>query len=263
MKRFICLLILFIFLTFMYTKYIEPNSLGVSEYSIINHKIPTHFDGFKIVHLSDFLYQDKNNNTLIEKTVKQTNEQKADIIVYTGDLNTKKLNNQEIDYLTKQLKNLNAKLYKYAILGDQDNSQTKEILENSGFIILDNTANYIFNEGNEPILIAGGDNLTKDSLLNDENITYNFKIALIHKPDNFDDIKENFDLVLAGHSLGGQIRLPYIGAIKKKNGAQKYTDKHYKDKESELYISFGTGNEKPYLRFFNKPTINVYRLYSK
>lgn len=263
MKRTICVIILFIFLLVMYARYIEPTSFTVYEYSVHNNNIPTNFDGLKIVHFSDILFQNNENKSFVEKTIKEMSELNADVIIFTGDLIQKKINQENQEEIINLLSSLKANLYKYAILGDRDNNNVKTILEKSNFIILDNSSTLLFNEGTEPILIAGGDNLTDEILIKDENVTYNYKIALIHEPDYFDSIKNDYNLVLAGHSLGGQIRLPYIGSTIKKDGATKYTDRTYHENDNYLYVSFGIGTEKPNFRLFNKPSVNVYRLYSQ
>lgn len=263
MKRFICLCILFVFLLFMYAKYIEPYSFTSYEYNIQNEKIPKSFDGIKIVHFSDLLYTNKSDNSFLKDISKEITELNSDILVFTGDLTRSKLKEEKQKELITALKSIKPKLYKYAILGDRDSKVTKSILEESGFIILENSSKFIFNESSEPILIAGGNDLTKELTSPQEDISYSYKIALIHKPDDFDTIKNEYDLVLAGHSLGGQIRLPYVGATIKKDGATKYTDKTYHEQDNYLYISFGIGTDKPYLRLFNKPSINIYRLQAK
>ena len=72
------------------------------------------------------------------------------------------------------------------------------------------------------------------------------------------------DLILAGHSLQGQIKIPFIGGIIKKDGAQTYIGDYYKINKTEMYISGGIGTDNNFnFRFNNKPQINVYRLTSK
>lgn len=263
MKRFFAILILLLVLVFLYAKYVEPTSLEINEYLITNSSIPSGFNGFKIAHFSDILYKNSEDYIIFENVIQKIKQTNSDIIVFTGDLLKKKINKDEQEKLATVLSELQPNLYKYAILGDYDSDQTKEILEASNFIILDNSSTYLFNKDNEPLLIAGGENITEEPNVIDENITYNYKIALTHKPDNYDNLKNNYDLVLAGHSLGGEIRLPFYGATIKKIGAKKYTDKMYNYENSYLYISSGIGTEKTGLRFLNKPSINIYRLYNK
>ena len=119
-----------------------------------------------------------------------------------------------------------------------------------------NTYDYIFKNDIKPILIKDG-TYNEDTLLD-----YLYSISLIHKPDEFDDINSS-NLTLAGHSLGGQIRLPLYGALIKKKGANKYFDEYYNHDTNIMYVSYGIGVEKTHLRLNNAPSINVYRLIAK
>ena len=67
-------------------------------------------------------------------------------------------------------------------------------------------------------------------------ICYDFQLS--HYPDKVDDIlKYNFDLILSGHSLNGQVRLPAVGSIITPNNSKKYYDSYYKIDRTDLYIS--------------------------
>ena len=90
-----------------------------------------------------------------------------------------------------------------------------------------------------------------------------YKILLVHEPDVIDNINIDFDLILAGHSHNGQVRLPFIGAIKKVELAEKYYEEHYTVNNKELYISGGLGTSTVKFRFFNKPSFNFYRITNK
>ena len=262
MKKVFFVIVILIFCLFLYAKYISPSELEIKEYSIESTKLPEGFDGMKIVHFSDVLYQNEQDLEMLKKIVKKINNQKPDIIVYTGDFLGKKINDKTKDKLISELSKLNAD-YKYAITGDKDKKGTSDIFTYSGFTYLNNASEYIFNNDTEPILIAGGNDLSEESLLYDEDIEYHFIISLIHKPDDFDKLDYKSTLVLAGHSLGGQIRVPFWGALIRENGAKKYTNDYYKENSSSLYISYGIGLGKLNLRLFDKPSFNVYRLYTK
>ena len=121
---------------------------------------------------------------------------------------------------------------------------------------------FIFNNDSEPILLASGELLEED-LLTDEEIDYNFIISLIHKPDDVDKIDYNTDIVLAGHSLGGQIRLPFVGGIIRQKGATKYHDTFHQKGNTDIYISNGIGLGNMKMRLFNTPSVNLYRLDTK
>ena len=89
----------------------------------------------------------------------------------------------------------------------------------------------------------------------------NYKILIMHEPDSLDSIKDiSFDLVLAGHSHLGQVRIPIIGSIVTPEGAKKYKDEYYQKGNTDLYISGGIGTSKVSFRLFNRPSFNLYRL---
>ena len=73
----------------------------------------------------------------------------------------------------------------------------------------------------------------------------------------------NNDLVLAGHSHNGIIRIPFIGALSKVEGSMKYDQEYYKINDTKLYISSGMGTNGPGFRLFCRPSINFLRLESK
>ena len=86
------------------------------------------------------------------------------------------------------------------------------------------------------------------------------KVYTSNDPKKIKD--KNIDLFLAGHSLNGQVRLPFIGSIYTPTGAKKYYDSKYKIDNTEIYISNGLGTSKIPYRLNNRPSINLYRFYN-
>lgn len=257
MKRIIYIVILCLFLFFIYGKYINIKGLDIKEYEITSNKITEGFDGIKIVQFSDILYYEKSDIKEIKNLVKSINNENANIVVFTGDLI---LENIDISKVIEEIKNIKAD-YKYAVLGDKDNDAIKNNLENIGFTVLDKNYDYVFNKDINPIKIMDLNNFDESVLNNEDEITPSFTIGLIHKPDEFEKLKNyDIDVILAGHSLGGQIRLPFWGATLKRDGASIYTNDYYNENNTRLYVSFGIGTNPPHIRTFNKPSINVYRL---
>ena len=96
-----------------------------------------------------------------------------------------------------------------------------------------------------------------------EQIEYGLNNGLVFNfgNDEFEKLKNyDIDVIFAGHSLGGQLRLPFWGATLKKDGASIYTNDYYNENNTKLYVSYGIGTNPPHIRTFNKPSINVYRL---
>ena len=103
-----------------------------------------------------------------------------------------------------------------------------------------------------------------EEYINSSEIKPNYSILLMHEPDFVDNFDyNNFNLILAGHSHNGQVRLPIIGAIIKPNYGKKYYDHYYRLKNTDLYVSSGLGVSEVNFRLFNRPTFNLYRLTNK
>ena len=256
---------------FSYTSYISTTKVGVREYRIKNNKIPTSFNGLKIIQLSDLHYGSTMTINELKKIVKLVNERKPDIIVFTGDLisNKSKINNKEQEKLTKELQKMNSSLGKYAILGDEDNEDISTIYNQSDFTILKNEYDLIYKETNTPILLIGLSSIKNNqdieqaySYFKEETHNSNiYTITLLHEPDTVDNISYNTDLFLAGHSHNGNIQIPFINyPIIKYENAMKYNKEYYEVNNSKLYISSGLGTNKVDIRLFCRPSINFFRL---
>ncbi len=260
--KIIAILIIIIFILYLYARYINPISFKVIETPIYDTNLNENYNGLKIAHLSDIHYGRTTTEDNLKKIIKEINKLNADIIIFTGDLfDYKKISKEDKDLMIKYLKKINSKLYKFAIIGDYDElylSDYTEILTESNFILLNNTSKLVYYNNSTPINFIG--------LTNTENIEelYNndyYNITLIHKPDLIKDIK-NTNLAFAGHSLGGQFKIPFIGGIRKIEGAETYIDNYYKINNTKLFISNGIGTQDISLRLFNTPSITLYRLYN-
>lgn len=248
---------------YLYGRFINPYSFKVKEIAIIDNKLNSDYNGLKIIHFSDLHYGRTTNINTLKKLVKEINELKPDIVIFTGDIfDNKNISNKDNEIITEYLSNIEAKLFKFACLGDYDlkNENTiKGILENSNFILLDNTSELVYYESSTPINFIG---LTNEDNINELYNNDYFNITIMHEPDLVKKL-ENTSIAFAGHSLGGQFRIPFIGGIRKKEGAETYTEVYHKVNNTKLYISNGIGTEDISLRFFNTPSITLYRLYSE
>ena len=270
----IIFLIVIILLSFlMYLRFISTNGLIVKEYKVINKNIGE-YHGLKIVHFSDIHYKTTVSLKELQEIAEKINYINPDIVTFTGDIfdSDIKYNDNDINNLIKVFKSIKASYKKYAIIGDSDNEDSyRKIMNSSDFVDLNNNYDLIYIKNKQPILIAGisnGRNNVRDKFLKvneyllSDDADQTYSILLMHEPDNI-KYANNFDLVLAGHSLNGQIKLPFIGGIRKMDGARTYYDEHYKIEKTDLYISGGIGTNKVKLRYFNKPSINFYRITKK
>jgi hypothetical protein len=272
--KYIFILALATAIFYTYTTYISTVKIKVKEYRITNEQIPSSFDGVKIIQFSDLHYGSTITYEKLKEIVNEINKRKPDIVVFTGDLlNTNyTLNSKEQEKLIKQLNKIDATLGKYAISGDEDSENFTTILNQSNFTILNNEYDLIYKDDNNPILLVG--------ISNEKNINnaysyftqevYNsniYTVTIVHKPDTTDEIlsTNKSNLILAGHSHNGYIRIPFINySLITSEGSKKYNEEYYKLDNTELYISSGLGtNNLSSIRLFCRPSINFYRLSSK
>ena len=263
-------------LVILYARFIGTRGLIVKEEKIEVNSLGEEYDGFKIVHFTDLHYGSTIGIKEVKNLVIKINEQKPDLVVFTGDLIDQyyKISEDERDKLIKELKNINPTIETLAVIGNHDYESLDDfniIVEELGWHFLDNTYEYVYNKSDKPIIIVGLDDLLMGkpdydnafSYFNEINEDY-YTIVLGHEPDQIDEISNyNFNLFLAGHSHLGQVRAPLIGAIYTPKGSKKYYEVHYKVNNSDLYISGGIGTSWLKLRLFNHPSITLYRFYTK
>ena len=269
-KKILVIVFILLVLVVLWARFINTKGLKVNEYGIVNKTLPSSFHGLKIIHFSDIQYGQTTDINDIKKLVTKINSLKPDLVIFTGDLFNKNIkpSEKEIKSITKELTKIEPSLYKYAISGDTDlksYNSYKNTMEESGFILLNNSNELLYYQSETPIKIVGlTDNKDLENAFKEESAEQSFTIALIHKPDQIDNLNDyRVDIAFAGHSLGGQIKLPFIGGILKTDGAEKYIEDYYKLDDTELYVSSGIGTDNLKFRVFNKPSINLYRIYNK
>lgn len=270
---FLFTIVILIVSILLYARFIATKGIVINEYKITSTKLTDSYNGLKIVHISDIQYKTTVDEKMLKELTDKVNLTKPDIIVFSGDLLNINIKYSDEDYkiITKYLSNMNAKIGKYAVSGDNDygNAKLATILDESDFIYLDDNFDLIYQEQSSYLMIAGISSLKNKKDINDKlnNIstylqtgTPIYKILILHEPDLLKDININdYDLVLAGHYLGGTIKLPFIGSIIKKDGSLKYNKSYYKINETNLYITNGIGTDDINYRLFNRPSFNFYR----
>lgn len=262
MVKILFLVIIILFLLFLYARYINTSGLVVKETAIIDEAMNEAYNGLKIVQFSDIHYGRTTFQDDMEKLVQSINELNPDILIFTGDLfDSDNISDEDIKLMSDYLNELQARLFKFAVIGDYDQQYIDTyhlIMNDSGFTILDNTSKLVYDNALEPINFVGLTSTSDIQSLYDNDY---FTITIMHQPDMVQDLP-NSNIVFAGHSLGGQIKIPFIGGIIKKDGARTYLNDYYKVDGMQLYISNGIGTENFSFRLFNKPSITLYRLYN-
>ncbi len=268
-RSFILIIVTVLFLLLAYSL-MEPYWLEVKSIDIIDQDIPKSFDGKKIVFVSDIHHGPYFSIERVNELVEKINGVNPDIIILGGDY--VRQDSRYIAPVFEELKNLNATIGKFGVLGNHDHWEgaelTRQGMKNAGIKILDNNAEWISING-EKIKVGGVGDLWTD--LQDMNPTINdtkeedFVILVSHNPDYAEEIKtDKIDLVLSGHTHGGQVTLFGLWApsIPSRYG-QKYRTGIVDTKFTKVVISNGVGMVGLPVRFFARPEIIIIILKSE
>ena len=264
LRVFIILVILIISLVIIYGRFVETNLLLVNEQNIEDNTLDKTFGTLKIVHFSDILYGSTTDIDTVKKVVDIINNKKADIVIYTGDLVYSEtiLDEKDINEIEEELSKIDTTYGKYYVSGDNDTKfeSYSTLMEDSGFVSLNDDYKVLYNKDNASLLISGTKYKSDLKFLDDINYE-GFKINIMHTPDTMDKIDHlEYNYVFAGHSLYNQINIPGIDKLLLKNGSRLYYKEHYKMNKTNLFISNGLGTDKFKFRINSIPSINVYKI---
>lgn len=260
-------ILLLISLFFSVYSYLETKKLEVIHIQFETCKLPEGIKKLKILQISDLhlgplMGIDKIN--LVKEVWKR---EKPDIVVSTGDLVDGNMGKK--DEYAEKLKELEAPLGKYAILGNHEYyrgvKQAIEFTEKTGFILLRNSAINIKNI----LYIVGFDdktcrffhacNKTFDEVKFLEKIPQDrFILLLKHQPEIKKEAVGLFDLMLSGHTHGGLYK--YLGAFIMQKIYETDRGLKYLGKGSYLFVSKGVGTGGPPMRFLTPPDVAVIEL---
>ncbi len=253
-------------LVFLFVLSIIPNfSIQTTQYALTSSKLPSSYEGFKIVQISDLHNENFGNkqDLLIDKIVSQ----KPDLIVITGDLiDSSHPDLEHVMTLINGIKNL-APIY--FVSGNHESwvdsalyESLKFNLRNAGVFILENEVITFKNRSNESIKILGLNESSPPSyaldLMSSQVESSDFTLLLAHHPENFElYVSYGIDLVFSGHAHGGQMRLPLMGGLIAPDQGffPKYTEGLWVKDNTTLVISRGLGNSIIPIRFFNGPEL--------
>jgi predicted MPP superfamily phosphohydrolase len=242
--------------------FIEPYRVEVRTVEIPTSKLK--HSSVRVVQISDLHCTIRAGNE--EKAVKIVNDLKPDVVVFTGDSAN---NPQGLKRFRDMMKRLEARLAKVGVRGNYDSQEFKgiNIFDGTDFVELDANSIELDKDG-EKVWITG---VTCEKEGEIDNVlkqvpSDRFSIFLHHYPDLVEDLAgQQVDLYLAGHTHGGQIALPFYGAvITLTKFGKKYEAGMYKVGNTILYVNRGIGMDggfSPRARFLARPEITVFEIY--
>ena len=262
------LLILLIIALPFYAWKVEPFLVHVNHVELgkKNDRTP-----LNVVQISDLQVSEYYETNRLDKVIEKVNAQNPDILLFTGDLfdNYSKYPEQMAPMIEK-LKAFKANIGKYAVWGNHDYGGGavrvyEDVMSAGGFTVLRNQGETLTLSDGRQVFLGGLD----DSLLGNPSVSdtlayrqnYDYAITMTHEPDVADAfIGTDTQLVLAGHSHGGQVWIP-IYPIKNVL-AEKYTRGLYQlDAITQLYVNTGIGTTSIHARFGVIPEVTQFTIY--
>jgi uncharacterized protein len=246
---------------------VEAWAYEVTETVIRIRDLPERFEGFRIAQVSDVHHSRLVSIDEVRRVVALANETRADLIALTGDYTTDY--REYVEPCAEVLAELKAPEGVWAVLGNHDHRTdgplTRAALRRRGIEVLTNQ-NTELRRGADVLQLAGVDDWgwgKADFKRAMQGVdTARPSLLLSHEPMAL-DVPETrgVSLILSGHTHGGQIRLPLVGAPAAYVWEHlKYLRGSYESEGTQLYVSRGTGVIGVPVRIGAPPEVAVIRL---
>ena len=251
----------------------EPSRLTEKDYTLSLPEWPATCADYRVAVVSDihagapYIGLEK-----IDRMVAMIQEQKPDLVLLPGDFVIQEVLGGSFiapETLAQHLKPLLLHTKVYAVLGNHDawlDSQRVQVaLENVGIAVLEDRAIPIIKNQCQFWLVGLSD-YTEGKLEYHQAFSMVPKdsptLAFTHNPDVFPDLfKARFSLLIAGHTHGGQVKLPFIGrAVVPSKYGERYAIGHVVENNRHLFVTPGIGTSILPVRFGVPPEISYLRL---
>lgn len=245
---------------FLYGWAIEPDWVELTRTEIPVEQRVLGQDRLRIVHLSDLHLRGFGRRE--ERVATLVREAKPDLIVLTGDYGHTA---RGLEALIRLGKLLEAPHGRYGVRGNDDwAAPSRRTLASAGIHLLESQSQVI-EQGGHRLFLAGqqyGSTVPLKSILASERPD-DYAVFLCHMPDGVDELGrlgagQHVNLLLCGHTHGGQVRVPLWGAIVTESKYhKKYEAGLYQAHGVPLYVSRGIGVSVFPVRIFCRPEIAV------
>jgi hypothetical protein len=265
-----------------YAYLVEPSRLVVIETKVEVSNWDRSLSGLKVIALAD-VHGGSNgaDEAKLRSVVETVNQHDPDIVVLLGDYISELGEQNEprgkrtkirmpVDTIFSILGEMRPKHGIYAVIGNHDwwhnESEVASAMTRAGIIVLENKASQIDINGSK-LSIVGIEDYWKrykveiDEALSSVSPRRNI-LAIAHNPDSFDQTPVEVSLLLAGHTHGGQVYIPFWGAplpVAKR----EYTRGLVRKGDSTLFVTSGIGTSGPPIRFGVPPEIVVLTIVAK
>jgi predicted MPP superfamily phosphohydrolase len=257
-----------------YAVYAEPNWLSIERVTLPFKNLPDALNGFTLAQISDLHVGPQVSPETIARAVDTINSLQPSLIAVTGDLAlyatyTRRRVSNDARLCAAELARLRAPLGVFAALGNHDHwddtTVVTRILRDAGVTALVNQGRLV-ERNDQALWLAGFDKMwqyparLKAALAGAPRDVPT--ILLAHEPDVADQVAADGRvwLQLSGHSHGGQVRLPIVGAPVLPNRGRKYPMGLRRVGGMWLYTNRGIGVVPPPIRINCRPEVTLFTL---
>ena len=259
-----------------YARHVEPTWLEVNRYTLPVRGLATDFDGLKVAHLTDFHFGPHLPKGYVEGALERAQAEKPDVIALTGDFIDR--GPKHLHAAAKLFRDLKAPLGVFGVLGNHDFSvhtargvrrhadlhrHVADALGGQGVRVLRNEAVRLDRPGGG-LVVAGVDDLWSlesnpaTALANCCPDTP--RLVLAHNPRSVEQFAgHRFDLMLSGHTHGGQVDWPGLGRLMLSRKARRWAAGMYTHDGGQVYVNKGVGFGWRF-RFGVRPELAVFTL---
>ncbi|WP_051979739.1 metallophosphoesterase [Edaphobacter aggregans] len=259
----------------LYSGEIARHEIDLVETTIRINNLPAPFHGFRIAQLSDIHLDEFTEPVFLEYVVHRINALSPDLVLVTGDFITRGsltfINSRHAAYRSTEILSTLKAPQTYAVLGNHDvavsASLVSDALRSRGIPLLVNQHVPIERSGARFWLCGSDDAGTShpDLDLAIPQRPDGPVILMVHEPDYADTVVQHprgqsVDLMLSGHSHGGQVRMPFYGPLILPPMGQKYVMGHFQFGKMQLYVNRGLGSVGLPFRFNCPPEVTLHTL---
>ena len=248
-----------------YAFLVEPRWLKVR-----THAVPAAIPALRVVQFSDVHIASRTSVEDFIRLVARINALRPDVVVFTGDLFDNYNAYGPGGAVADALGDIEAPYGKFAVWGNHDRGGGAsrvyaQVLEEAGFTLLTNETALFALENGSTVLVGGLDDAMlgradPEGLSRQMEQEADYRLLLLHEPDVADSISPGAaDLVLSGHSHGGQIWLPLEYAVTPPL-ARRYVRGFYEVGGMRLYVNTGIGTTGIPARLGVRPELTVFEL---
>ncbi len=252
---------------------IEPSMVRYREYPVYVNNWPQNLSGFTIAFITDTHVGSPHISLgKMRDIVEKTNALNPDLTLLGGDyviqgvLGGTPVPSADI---VNVLANLRAKHGVYGILGNHDwwenAPRMKQEFEAAGIPMLENTARP-FTIGTGRFWLAGVSDYSERKYDIDEALadvtTDDPLIVLTHSPDIFPQLPARAALTFAGHTHGGQVKIPFLGRpVVPSDYGSRYALGLIQEDGKQLFVGSGIGTSILPVRFLTPPEVSILKIY--